>query len=100
MFHMSTSCLNTGLQLSISLPPEDEPEFLACCILSEKPVTIQFQRVSTSITGDEYTNNFKWPTSINPVDLNNVSVEAKQLVHLYLSNEQDLLNSGACGQQG
>jgi hypothetical protein len=29
-----------------------------------------------------------------------VSVEAKQLVHLYLSNEQDLLNSGACGQQG
>jgi hypothetical protein len=38
------------LQLNISMPPEDDPKFLACCVLSE----------NTLSTGDEYTNNFKW----------------------------------------
>jgi hypothetical protein len=39
------------------------------------------------------------PTSRNPVDLNQVSVEARQLVQLYLSTDEDIFDSGTCGQR-
>jgi hypothetical protein len=38
------------------------------------------------------------PASINPVDLNQVSVEARQLVHPYLSTDKGIFDSGTCGQ--
>jgi hypothetical protein len=38
------------------------------------------------------------PTRRNPVYLNQVSVEARQLVHLYLSTDQETFKSGTCGQ--
>jgi hypothetical protein len=37
-------------------------------------------------------------TSRNPMDLNQVNVEARQLAHLYLSTDQETFNSGTCGQ--
>jgi hypothetical protein len=37
-------------------------------------------------------------TSRNPVDLNQVSVEARQLVLLYLSTDQEAFDSDTCGQ--
>jgi hypothetical protein len=38
-------------------------------------------------------------TSINPVYLNQESVEARQLLHLYLSTDQETFDSGTCGQR-
>lgn len=64
---MSTPRLNTGLSMT-SLPPKDDPKILACSVLAE------------SLT--QFYNN------INPGDLNQVSVEARQLVHLDLSINQ------------
>jgi hypothetical protein len=46
-------------QLDVSLPSEDDHKFLACCVLSENLPQFDFG-VSTSSTGDEYTD-FKWP---------------------------------------
>jgi hypothetical protein len=48
-------------QFNVSSPTEDEPKFVIYCILSENLHTIWFRRVSTSSTGDEHTNDFKWP---------------------------------------
>jgi hypothetical protein len=39
------------------------------------------------------------PQVENPVDLNQLSVEARQLAHLYLSIDQETFNSGTCEQQ-
>jgi hypothetical protein len=64
----------------VLLPAEDNAKVLACCVLSEN-VTIQFWRISTSSSGDEYTNNLNSPTSLNLVDLKQVSAEAGQLPH-------------------
>jgi hypothetical protein len=52
--------LEYGPQLDVSLPPEDDPKFLACCVLSENLPQFDFG-VSSSSTGDEETNDFKWP---------------------------------------
>jgi hypothetical protein len=38
------------------------------------------------------------PTRRNPAYLNQVSVAARQLVHLYLSTDQETFDSGTCGQ--
>jgi hypothetical protein len=46
-------------QVDVSLPSEDDHKFLACCILSENLPQFDFG-VSTSSTGDEYTD-FIWP---------------------------------------
>jgi hypothetical protein len=80
------------------LPLEDDSEFLACCVLSENLPQFDFG-VSTSSSGDEYTNNFKWPHKKKSSGLNQVSVEARQLVLLYLSNNQEAFDSGTCGQR-
>jgi hypothetical protein len=78
-------------QLNISLPPEDDHKFLACCILSENLPQFHFGELP------HHPLEIIWngPTSRNSVDLNQVSVEARQLVHLYLSKT---LDSGTCGQ--
>jgi hypothetical protein len=33
---------NYGPQLSVSLPPKDDPKFLACCVLSENMLQFHF----------------------------------------------------------
>jgi hypothetical protein len=38
------------------------------------------------------------PTNRNPVDLNELTAEARQLAHLYLSTGQETLDSGTCRQ--
>jgi hypothetical protein len=49
-------------QSDVSLPPEYNPKFLACGILCEN--LPHFDWVSTSSTGDKYTNNLKCPRKL------------------------------------
>jgi hypothetical protein len=53
-------------QLDASLPPEDDPKFLACCVLSENLPPFDFREFP----------HHPLETS-TPVDLNQVSVEAR-----------------------
>jgi hypothetical protein len=57
------------------------------------------QRVSTSTTGDEYNNSFKWPHKYKSVYLNQAGMEAKQLVRICLSTNQETFGSCTFGQQ-
>jgi hypothetical protein len=62
-------------QLDFSLPPEDDPKFLACCVLSENlPLETNKQAILNG------------PTSRNPVELHKVS-GGQAVVHLYLFTE-------------
>jgi hypothetical protein len=72
-----------------------------------KPTTIQFRRFPPSSIWVEYTNDFKWfwrlmilngSTSRNPVDLNQVSLKARELIQLYLSTHQETFVSDTYGQ--
>jgi hypothetical protein len=80
---MSTSCLNTGLSLTSHwhLPQFDFGEF------PHHPLELN---TPTILNG---------PASRNAMDLNQVNTEARQLVHLYLSIDQETLESGTCRQQ-
>jgi hypothetical protein len=81
----------------VSLPPEDDPKFLACCVLSENLQQFDFG-VSTSSTGDGYTNDFKWLHKYKSSGFISCERGARQLVHFYLSIDQEAFDSGACGQ--
>jgi hypothetical protein len=62
-----------------------------------KRATIRFRRVSTSSTNTPTILN--GPTSRNSVDLNQMSVEDRQLVHFHLTADQDTFGSGTYGQR-
>jgi hypothetical protein len=85
-----------GPQLDVSLSSEDIPKFLACCILSENLPQFNFREFPhhpLEINTPTILNG----TGRNPVYLNQVSVDVRQLVHLYLSIDQETLDSGTCG---
>jgi hypothetical protein len=84
-------------QLDVSLPPKDDPKFPACCVLSEnlpKFDFLEYPHHPLETNRPTILNGF---TSRNPVDLNQVSVEARQLVLLYLSIDQEAFDSGPAG---
>jgi hypothetical protein len=85
-------------QLDVSLSPEDDPKFLACCLLSENVPQFDFGEFPHHPLEINTPTILNGPTRINPVDLNQVSVEARQLVLLYLSIDQEAFDSGTCGQ--
>jgi hypothetical protein len=60
LFHMSTSCLNTGLILTAHTHLKTIPYSWHVCVLSENVPQPNFG-VSVSSIGDENTNDFKWP---------------------------------------
>jgi hypothetical protein len=72
-------------QLDVSFTPEDDPEFLACCVLSENLHKFDFGEFPRHSLETITPKILNVPTSTDPVDLNQTSVEARQLVHLYLS---------------
>jgi hypothetical protein len=74
-------------QLEVSLPLEDDFKFLACCVLSENMPLFdcgEFPHHPLETITRKILNG---PKSRNPVDLNQMSVEARQLIHLYLSTD-------------
>jgi hypothetical protein len=73
-----------GRELDVSLPPENLPQF----DFGEFPHHPLEMNTPTILNG---------PTNRNPVDLIQVSVEARQLVHLYLSTSQETFDSDTCG---
>jgi hypothetical protein len=86
-------------QLDVSLPSEDDPKFLACCVLSENMPHFdigEFPNHPLEINTPTILNG---PTRRNPVYLNQVSVEARHLDHLSLSTDQETFDSGTCGQR-
>jgi hypothetical protein len=88
-----------GHQLDVSLSPEDDPKFLANWHIVRKPATIQFHRVSTSSLEFNTPKILNGPASRNPVDLSQVSLEARQLVYFYLSTDQKTFDSYTCEQR-
>jgi hypothetical protein len=82
--------------LDVLLLPEGDPEFLACCVPSESLTQFDFNKfphhplqVNTPLILND-------PTSRNPVDLSQVSVEASPLPHIYLITDQETFDSGIC----
>jgi hypothetical protein len=78
------------------LPPEDDPKFLACCILSENLPQFNFGELPHPPLEMNMPVILNGPTSRNPVDLNQVSMEARQLGHLYLLIAREIFNLGTC----
>jgi hypothetical protein len=72
-------------QLSVSLAPKEDPKFLACCVLSENLPQFDFREFPHHPLETNTPIILNGFTSKNLVDLNQVSMEARQLVHLYLS---------------
>lgn len=85
--------------LHISLPPKDYPKFLACCVLPENLPQFYFWELPYYLL-EMNTGILIGPTSKNPLDLNQAKIEVRQLVHFYLSINQETSNSGTWGQQG
>jgi hypothetical protein len=85
-------------QLDVSLPPKDDPKFLACCVLSENLPQFDFGEFPHHPLETITPKILNGPTSRNSVDLNQMSMEARQ-VHLYLSTNQETFDSGTCGQR-
>jgi hypothetical protein len=85
-------------QHNISLTPEDIPKFLTCCVLSENLPQFYFGEIPHHPLDTNIATILNVPTSRNPVDLNQVSMEARQLVHVYLSTNQETFDSGTFGQ--
>jgi hypothetical protein len=85
-------------QLDVSFPPEDGPKFLACCVLSENLPQFDFREFPHHPLATITPKILNGPTSRNLVDLNQMSVEARQ-VHLYLSTDQETFDSGMCSQR-
>jgi hypothetical protein len=78
-----------GPQLDVSLPPEDDLKFLSCYVLSETLPQLNFGEFPHHPLETITPKILNGPTSKNPVDLNVMSVEARQLVHVYLSTDQE-----------
>jgi hypothetical protein len=85
-------------QLAVSLPPENDSKFLECCVLSENLPQFDFGEFPHYPLKTITQKILNGPKSRNPVDLNQMSVEARQLVHIYLSTDQETFDSGTCRQ--
>jgi hypothetical protein len=94
--HLLPECRH---QLNVSLQPEDNPKFLARCILSENLPQFDFGEFPHHPLETNTQTILNGLTSRYATNLNQMSVEAKQLVHLYLSTNQETSNSGMCGLQ-
>jgi hypothetical protein len=83
-------------QVDVSSLYEDDPKFVACCVYCENLPAFNFRELPhhPPETNAPILNG---PTSRNPVDLNQMSVEARQLVQLFLSTDQEYFDSGTCG---
>jgi hypothetical protein len=68
------------LQLHVLLPPEDDPTFLECCVLSEHLPQFDFRDFPHHPLERNTPTILDGPTGRNPVDLNQVSVYVRQLV--------------------
>jgi hypothetical protein len=86
-------------QLDVSLPHEDDPKFLACCVLFENLPEFYFREFPHHPLETNTPTILNGLTSRNPVDLNQVRVEARQLALPYLSTDQEAFDSGTCGQR-
>jgi hypothetical protein len=86
-------------QLAVSLSSEDDSKFLACCVLSENLPQFDFGEFPHLPLETITSKIINGPTIRNPVALNQMSVEARQLVHLYLSVDQETFDPGPCGQR-
>jgi hypothetical protein len=86
-------------QLDVSLPPEEDLKFLACCVLSENLPQFDFGEFPHHPLKTITPKILNGPKSRNPVDLNQMSTEARQLVHLYLSTDHETFDSDTCGQR-
>jgi hypothetical protein len=64
-------------QPEISLPSEDGPRFLVCCVLYENLPQFDFKEFPYHSRAMNALMILNGPTSINPVDLNQVSVKAR-----------------------
>jgi hypothetical protein len=76
-------------KLGVSLPPKDDSKFLECA-LSENLPQFDFREFPHHPLDTNTPTILNGPTSRNPVDLSQVSMEAGQLVHFYLSTNQKL----------
>jgi hypothetical protein len=85
-----------GHQPDFSLPPEDDPQILGCYILCDKLVQFNFGKFQHHPLEMNPPTILNVPTSRNPVDLSHVSVETRQLSHLYLSTNQKTFYSDTC----
>jgi hypothetical protein len=77
-------------QLDISFAPEDDPRPLACCVLSENVIYIDFGEFPHRPLQTKTPTPSNGPTSGNPRDLNQVSTEAG---NVYYHSVQNLLSS-------
>jgi hypothetical protein len=71
-----------GPQLDVSLLSEDDPKFLACCVLSENLPQFDFGEFPHHSLEINIPTILNGSTRRNPVYLNEGSVEARQSVHL------------------
>jgi hypothetical protein len=71
------------------MPLEDDPKFLACCILFESQPQFHFGEFPHHPLELIILTIVNCPRSRNRLDLYQVSVEAKQSIHLYLSSHQE-----------
>jgi hypothetical protein len=79
-------------QLNVSLPPEYEPKFFPCRVLSENIPQFNFGEFPL-LPLETNTPVLNVLISRNPVDLNEVSMKARQSIHLYLSTDQKTFDS-------
>jgi hypothetical protein len=86
-------------QLDISLPSKGDSKFLACCVLPGHLPQFNFGEFPYHPLETNTPTILNGPTSRNPVALNQVSVETRQLVHLYLSTTQETFDSDTCRQR-
>jgi hypothetical protein len=81
----------------MSLLPEDDPKIMACCVLFDILTQFyfgEFPHPSLVMNTPTIVNDH---TSRNPMDLHQVSMEAKQLPDNCLSSYQETSDSGTCG---
>jgi hypothetical protein len=76
-------------QLDVSLSPEGDRNCLACCVLSQNLPQFDFGEFPHHPLETNTPMILNSPTNLNPVHLSQVSVEASQLVHLYLPTDQE-----------
>jgi hypothetical protein len=76
-------------QYGVSLLTEDDPKFLAYCILSENLPQFNFGEFLHHPLETNIPMILNGTTRRNPVDSNQVNMEARQLVHLFLSTNQE-----------
>jgi hypothetical protein len=97
MFHYVHILPKYRPQPDISLPPNDDPNILACCLLSEKLTRFDFGEFPYHTLVMNILTILNVPNSRKPVDVYQVSAEARQFPHLCLSTGQETSDSGTCG---